>query len=101
MTSWGSIDVMNPASTAFLNAACEKATFGWPCDPEMEKLRAAFANETDPARQKAIAEAVQLRAAEVPTHVHLGQYVQPTAYRKSISGILKGGSTAFWNVDKQ
>ena len=42
--------------------------FGWPCDAELERLRDAFAKETDPAKQKAIAEAVQLRAAEYPTH---------------------------------
>ena len=34
-------------------------------------------SETDPGKQKAIAEAVQLRAVEYPTHVQLGQYVQP------------------------
>ena len=28
---------------AFLNASCDKATFGWPCDAELEKLRDAFA----------------------------------------------------------
>ena len=39
--------------------------FGWPCDAEMEKLRDQFARETDPAKQKAIAEAVQKRNTEV------------------------------------
>ena len=31
-TSWGATDVLNPVSAAFLNASCDKATFGWPCD---------------------------------------------------------------------
>ncbi len=39
--------------------------FGWPCDAEMEKLRDEFARETDPAKQKAIAEAVQVRDTEI------------------------------------
>jgi len=30
----------------------DKAMFGWPCDPEMEKLRDQFVRETDPAKQK-------------------------------------------------
>ena len=77
LTSWGGVDVLDPVSTNFLNATCDKATFGWPCDPEMERLRDAFAKETDPAKQKAIAEAVCMRAAEYPTHIHLGQYTQP------------------------
>ena len=58
---------------AFINASCDKAPFGWPCDAEIEKLRAEFARETDPAKQKAIAEAVQVREVEYPTYINLGQ----------------------------
>jgi peptide/nickel transport system substrate-binding protein len=58
----------------------------------MEKLRDAFAKETDPAKQKAIAEAVQLRADRDPTHVPLGQYVQPVGVpRKNVEGLLGAG----------
>ena len=44
-TSWGATDVLNPVSAAFLNASCDKATFGWPCDETLEKLRDAYASE--------------------------------------------------------
>ncbi|MBV1695548.1 MAG: ABC transporter substrate-binding protein [Hyphomicrobiales bacterium] len=100
LTSWGAVDVTNPVNAAFLNTSCEKATFGWPCDAEMEKLRDQFSRETDPARQKALAEAVQRRQLEVMTHVHLGQYVQPAALRKGVTGFLAGGTTVFWNIEK-
>jgi len=99
LTSWASVDVLDPVATSYLNASCDKATFGWPCDGELEKLRDAFARETDPVKQKAIAEAVQLREVEYPTHLQLGQYTQPVAYRKNVSGILAGPSIAFWNVE--
>ena len=66
LTSWASVDILDPVAASFLNASCEKATFGWPCDAEMEKLRDAFAKETDPGKQKAIAEAVQLRPDRIP-----------------------------------
>ena len=62
LTAWVAADVMNPVSTAYLNSSCDKALFGWPCDAELEKLRDDFAREADPAKQKAIAEAVQLRS---------------------------------------
>jgi peptide/nickel transport system substrate-binding protein len=101
LTSWGSVDVLDPVATNFLNAACDKATFGWPCDAELERLRDAFAKETDPAKQKAIAETVSLRAAEYPTHVILGQYTQPSAFRKSISGVLVATNVALWNIEKK
>ena len=90
----------NPISTAFLNASCEKAAWGWPCDPAMEKLRDDFARETDPAKQKAIAEAVQVHEAEIGTHVYLGQWYLPTAHRNTVTGMLSAPSTpVFWNVD--
>ncbi|QCK88570.1 ABC transporter substrate-binding protein [Phreatobacter aquaticus] len=101
LTSWGSIDVLDPASTSFLNASCDKAGFGWPCDAEIERLRDAFARETDAAKQRAIAEAVQRRVAEYPTHIQLGQYLQPTAYRTSITGLLAAGNLALWNLEKK
>src|SRR3989440_2170980 len=99
LTSWASVDILDPVAASFLNASCDKATFGWPCDAEMEKLRDAFAKETDPGKQKAIAEAVQLRAVEYPTHLQLGQYVQPQAFRKNVIGLLAGPSLALWNIE--
>lgn len=101
LTSWGSIDVLDPASASFLNASCERAAFGWPCDAELERLRDAYARETDATKQKAIAEAVQRRVAEYPTHIQLGQYLQPTAYRTNIVGLLAAGNLALWNVEKR
>jgi peptide/nickel transport system substrate-binding protein len=101
LTSWGGVDVLDPVSTNFLNASCDKATFGWPCDAEIERLRDAFAKETDPVKQKAIAEAVSMRAAEYPTHVHLGQYLQPSAFRNNITGVLVASNVAFWNIEKK
>jgi peptide/nickel transport system substrate-binding protein len=100
LTSWGSVDVLDPVSTSFLNASCAKATFGWPCDAELERLRDAFARETEPARQRAIAEAVSERAFAYPTHVHLGQYLQPSAFRNTISGVLVASNVVFWNIQK-
>jgi peptide/nickel transport system substrate-binding protein len=100
-TSWGSTDVLNPVSAAFLNASCDKATFGWPCDEALEKLRDAYAKETDPAKQKAIAEQVQLRVLEYPTHVILGQFTTPTALRTNVDGLLHTPALALWNVEKK
>ena len=98
LTSWVAADITNPIFTGFMNSACEKAMFGWPCDPEMEKLRDQFARETDPAKQKAIAEAVQVRATQAVSHVSLGQWYQPIAARKSVAGILTTPVPVFWNI---
>jgi peptide/nickel transport system substrate-binding protein len=101
-TSWGDPDVMNPVSAAFINASCDKANFGWPCDAEIEKLRDAFSKETDPAKQKEIAEAVSLRLSSgYPTFAPLGQFTGPTAFRSNISGILPVPELALWNIEKK
>ena len=98
LTAWVSADITNPIFSGFLNSGCEKAMFGWPCDPEMEKLRDQFARETDPAKQKAIAEAVQVRATHATSHVHLGQWYQPIAARTNLTGILTTPVPVFWNI---
>jgi peptide/nickel transport system substrate-binding protein len=99
LTSWVASDVMNPVSTAYLNASCEKALFGWPCDAQLEKLRDDFAREVDPAKQKAIAEAVQLRTIEVTPEIPVGEYVQPAAMRKNVKGFIIAPVPVFWNIE--
>jgi peptide/nickel transport system substrate-binding protein len=99
LTAWVAADVMNPVSTAYLNSSCEKALFGWPCDAQLEKLRDDFAREADPAKQKAIAEAVQLRSIEVTPEIPVGEYVSPVAMRKNVKGFLIAPVPVFWNIE--
>jgi len=101
LTAWVAADILNPVMAGFLNAGCEKAMFGWPCDAEMEKLRDQFAREPNPAKQKTIAEAAQVRLTQYPTHIHLGQWYQPIAARKNVEGIVTGPVPVFWNVEKK
>jgi peptide/nickel transport system substrate-binding protein len=101
LTGWVAADILNPVMTGFVNAGCDKAMFGWPCDAEMEKLRGAFARETDPAKQKQIAEAVQVRNTQITTHVFLGQWYQPIAARKNVTGVMTAPVPVFWNIEKR
>ena len=101
LTSWVAADVLNPVMAGFFNAGCDKAMFGWPCDATIQKLRDEYAKETDPAKQKAIAEAVQVRVTEYPTHVHLGQWYAPFALRTTVDGNVQAPVTVFWNVTKK
>jgi peptide/nickel transport system substrate-binding protein len=100
LTAWGAADVYSPATMAFLNSACEKALFGWPCDAEMEKLRDAFVKENDLTKQKAIVDQIQKRWRENPSHVHLGQFVQPSVVGKNIEGVKFSPFFPFWNITK-
>ncbi len=42
-----------------------------------------------------------MRAREVVTHIHLGQYYVPIATRKNVSGILTAPAPVFWNIEKK
>ena len=98
LTSWGSADLLNPVMAGFMNAGCDKAMFGWPCDEQIEKLRDDFAKATDATKQKEIAAAVQKRIAEYPTHVHLGQWNNEGAYRKNVEGVIAAPAPVLWNI---
>jgi peptide/nickel transport system substrate-binding protein len=93
--------MMNPASNSGLSAACDKAYYGWPCDPKLEKLRDEFARADNEEERKAIAELVQVRAMEIGTHVPLGEFVDMVAARKNVTGFVTGFFTVYWNVEKQ
>ena len=49
---------------------------------------------------KAIAEAVQVRWTQYPTHVNLGQWYQPGAARKNVDGVVVAPASVFWNMSK-
>lgn len=100
-TWWVGSDVLNPTITLGLNAkGADGGWFGWPEDAALEALRDEYALETDAAEQKRIAEEIQVRAYEVVTHLPLGQFFQPTAYRDSLTGIIEAPAPFFWNIQK-
>lgn len=101
-TAWGTADMMNPITNAGVKGLGKQGGwFGWTEDPEIEKLRDAYARETDPAKQKEIAAAVQKRAYEMVHYIPLGEYFQPTAYRKEVVGLLPSPAFILWNVEKK
>jgi peptide/nickel transport system substrate-binding protein len=97
----GAADILNPVMANLFNASCDKATYGWPCDAEIERLRDAFAKETDPAKQKQIAMDLQKHWVEAPTFVNLGQLYQPSALRTTIDGMMAAPATVLWNITKK
>jgi len=99
-TAWVAPDIWNPIANPAVGAMGEKSWFGWPSDGEIEKLRDAFARETDAAKKKALAENIQARAFEIGTHAPLGEYIEPLAARKGITGFVTGPGNLYWNIKK-
>ncbi|HZO04022.1 MAG TPA: ABC transporter substrate-binding protein [Burkholderiales bacterium] len=99
-TAWVAPDIWNPLTNAAVGAQGEKSWFGWPNDDQLEKLRDEFARATDDGKKKSLAEAIQARAFEIGTHAPLGEYVNPLATRKNVSGWVIGPGDIYWNVKK-
>jgi peptide/nickel transport system substrate-binding protein len=101
-TNWFQLDVLDPLVTAFLISTCDKARAGWPCDPELEKLRDAFVAAVTLAERKAAADAVQTRAMQVVTHVPLGEWHNVMAIRNTVQmPDPMAPVTVFWGISKK
>jgi peptide/nickel transport system substrate-binding protein len=101
-TNWVAADVMNPiASFAVGGKGKNGGWFGWAEDAKIEQLKDKFARSSSPDEQKKIAAEIQQEAYDQVIYVPLGQFDQPSAWRKSLSGVLDGPATPiFWNIDK-
>jgi peptide/nickel transport system substrate-binding protein len=97
-TWWQAADVGNPAVHFGLSGAGPRAWFGWPDIPQLEKLVTDWVRATDQTKRKHLADEVQKVALSEVTYVPWGEWVQPTAFRKNVRGILKFGAPIFWNV---
>jgi peptide/nickel transport system substrate-binding protein len=88
---------LNPSAHNFLRGSGDKATFGWSVSPKLEELRNAWFDAPEAAAQKRIGEQMQRQAFIDVPYVPLGLFYQPTAYRKGLTGVMKG-LPLFWNV---
>ncbi len=97
LSAWDGSDTLDPAGHVMLRGNGADAWFGWPTDPELERLRAAWFAAVDLDEQKVIARAIQREAFNSVPYIPVGQNFQPTAFRSDLSGQLEGFAL-FWNV---
>ncbi|HZF77373.1 MAG TPA: ABC transporter substrate-binding protein [Acetobacteraceae bacterium] len=98
-TFFAGVDMFNPGVHQSLRGHGQQAWFGWPTIPRIEELRQAWFEASDQAAQAAIARQIQEVAFREVPYLPLGQYFQATAYRRGITGVLKG-LPLFWNVQR-
>jgi peptide/nickel transport system substrate-binding protein len=101
-TNWSGADVGNPVANVSVGGRGTKGGwFGWAEDAKIEAMRDAFARSSSPEEQKKIAAEIQKENYDQVIYIPLGQYLAPSAWRKSLSGVLEGPATpVFWNIDK-
>ncbi|PHK96670.1 ABC transporter substrate-binding protein [Pseudoroseomonas rhizosphaerae] len=89
-----------PPIHLMLRANGKDAWFGWPDDPEIERLRAEWLRAGEPAEAKRIGDALNARAMQTIPYIPLGYYWQPSAWRRTLRGVQRSPSTVFWNIEK-
>jgi peptide/nickel transport system substrate-binding protein len=101
-TNWVAADLMNPiANFAIGGRGKNGGWFGWADDAKIEKLKDQFARSSSLEEQKKIAIEIQQEAYDQVVYVPLGQFDAPSAWRKSLTGVLDGPATPiFWNINK-
>ena len=94
-------DVTSPiANIGISGGGVEKAWFGWPTDAKTEELRDNYSLASSAEDKKQIIDELQARLFEVVPYVNYGQWFQPMAWRKELSGVVVSPVPFFWNIDK-
>jgi peptide/nickel transport system substrate-binding protein len=99
-TNLGTLDISEPIRSMPAASNAQKAWFGWPDVPKIEELRQKFARTIDLAEQKKLAEQIQKLAIEEGVMVPIGQFYLPSAYRTSLTNIVKAPVPLFWGIKK-
>lgn len=101
LTAWQAFDVWSPIANPTMDTRGDKSGwFGWASDDKMQAIRNEFMRATDDATKKKLADQLHARAFEIGTHAPLGEYDQPTAATRNISGWFVTNGNIYWNLKK-
>lgn len=101
LTYWPGGNVSDPVGNVPMQANCELAWPGWPCDAKHQAMIDEFPFTSDDDARRKLAAEIQKSAYELVPYVPIGQWFSPVAFSPRISGVLSApGSTVLWNVEK-
>lgn len=102
LTYWPGLLVSDPIGNTPLQASCDDAWPGWPCNDEMQALINAFPDAETPEAQQELADEIQVMAyQDVVPYVPFGQWFVPIAYSPKLSGVIgMPGTMILWNIEK-
>ncbi len=101
LTYWPGGNVSDPVGNVPMQANCELAWPGWPCDAEHQAMIDAYPFAPDDQSRRELAARIQASAYELVPYVPIGQWYAPVAFSPRVSGVLSvPGSTVMWNIDK-
>jgi peptide/nickel transport system substrate-binding protein len=101
-TTVGGTAMSSPLTSFAINSSCSGDNwFGWPCDEKTEELRSEYIRASDEAPSRAALEALHRHLWEALPDIPVGQYIQPTAWRSNVTGVLQAPLLVFWNIEKE
>lgn len=101
ITTQGGPDTATPITNGWFNSRCEAANAGWACDPDLEKLVDKWTHTMDPKARRTIIEDIQAQAYVSLPYIPVGQFFQPIAFRKNVTGVLEAPLPVYWNIEKK
>lgn len=98
--SFPAVDYLDPLAAPACRGNGPKAWYGWPSSDKVEQLHETWLDAADQQAKTHIAAEIQQQVLTDAFYVPLGQYFQSAAWRKNVTGHLKGPVPVFWNVSK-
>src|SRR6266404_6329106 len=93
-------DCVSPAVAIGVRASGDKGWFGWPDAPEVEAQVAAWYEAKTLEEEKAVIRRLNKAALEAVVYAPTGFFLTYQAWRKNVSGVVKGPLPFFWGVGK-
>jgi peptide/nickel transport system substrate-binding protein len=93
-------DCISPAACNAVRANGDKAWFGWPNSPEVEAGVTAWFDAKDLGEEKAAIASLNKTALDFVVFAPTGFFLGYQAWRKNVTGVVKGPLPFFWSVAK-
>jgi peptide/nickel transport system substrate-binding protein len=93
-------DCINPAPQIQLRANGDKAWYGWPKSDAVEAEINNWFDAKNLDEEKAVIRRLNKAALDFVVYAPTGFFLGYQAWRKNVSGIVKGPLPFFWNVNK-
>jgi peptide/nickel transport system substrate-binding protein len=101
LTPWhAGADCLSPAGYNGIRGNGDKAWWGWPSSPKVEAEISAWFAAKNLDEEKVAIGRLNKAAFEDAIYAPTGFFLSYTAWRKNVSGIVKGPLPFFWGVSK-
>lgn len=97
-TYGSSLGYLNPAVSSLVKGPGANGWFGWYDSPRAQALIQSWFDAPDAARQQTLANEINQLAQDDVATIPLGQFTVRNAWRKSITGLVKGSMPYPWGV---